>query len=78
MDSITLKQCPFCGSTGTLDAQQSYFYMGYKVAVRCQGCGAKGGQAISKTDPAAENWQTNACKEAADKWNQRKATRCKQ
>lgn len=71
MAAARLKKCPFCGSSGRLDAQQSYYYMGYKIVIRCTKCGAKGGQAISKTNPAADNWQNDACKEAADKWNQR-------
>ena len=71
MQSKQAKPCPFCGSTGKLDAQQSYYFMGYKVTVWCPQCGARGGHAISKSDPAADKWQNDACKEAVEKWNQR-------
>lgn len=68
---MTVKTCPHCGGTACLNANCSYKKRTYFVFVRCDICGAQGKVYSSPEDPAAENWENDACIDAIKAWNMR-------
>lgn len=70
MDKLT--KCPFCNSDKLTIEQSAYMISAYKVRVVCHKCGANGGYVISKENPQMQGgYDSQAYKDAADKWNTR-------
>ncbi len=54
-----------------LNANYSYKTRSYFVFVKCDICGATGKTTTSQEDPAAEEWNNDACNRAIEAWNLR-------
>lgn len=71
MASNSIKACPHCGGVSYLNSNYSYKTRSYFVFVKCDICGAQGKIVNSPEDPAAEEWQSDACDRAIEAWNMR-------
>lgn len=71
-DNETLKSCPHCGGIACLHSNYSYKTRSYFVFVKCEVCGATGKVTTSKDEPAAQEWNNEACDRAVSAWNMRK------
>ena len=69
MDSI--KPCPHCGGTSSLNANSSYKIRSYFVMVKCDICLAQGKPYRCDEHPADEDWNNQACIDAINAWNMR-------
>lgn len=67
-----IKTCPDCGGTAFLNSNYSYKTRGYFVFVKCEVCGAHGKVTTCPTDPAADEWNNDACNRSVEAWNLRK------
>ena len=67
----SIKTCPHCGGTACLNANYSYKTRTYFVFVKCDICGAQGKIYNSTEEPAAAEWNNNACIDAVKAWNMR-------
>lgn len=71
MEHDTIKPCPHCGGVSYLNQNYSYKARSYFVFVKCEICGAQGKIVNSKEEPAAANWNNEACDSAIEAWNMR-------
>lgn len=71
MASEYIKTCPNCGGSSCLTQSYSYKSRLYFAYVKCSICGAQGKVFASKEEPAAEDWDNEACNGAIDAWNMR-------
>ena len=71
MSKTAIKNCPHCAGVSYLNSNYSYKTRCYFVFVKCEICGATGKTTASKENPAAENWQSDACERAVEAWNMR-------
>lgn len=69
-----IKPCPHCGCEAFLTARYSPKIKGWFVFVQCEECKSQGRTFTNWTDPAADDWNTNACLFAIDAWNMRVAS----
>lgn len=67
----TIKPCPHCGGAAYLNSNYSPRLKSYMVYVRCDVCGAQGRIYNDDTEPAAQDWQTEAAYSAVEAWNLR-------
>ena len=68
---MIIETCPHCGGTACLPQNYSYKIRSYFVFVKCDVCNAQGKTYRSDTEPAADDWNTQACKDAIAAWNMR-------
>lgn len=66
-----IKTCPHCGGVSFLNANYSYKARAYFVFVKCDICGSQGKIYRSDEDPAAAEWNNEACNSAVEAWNMR-------
>ena len=66
-----IKACPHCGGVAYLNQNYSHKARGYFVYVKCEVCGAQGKTIHSREEPAAADWNNQACDSAVDAWNLR-------
>ena len=71
MSKTTIKPCPHCNGAAYLNGNYSYKTRSYFIFVKCDICGATGKTTNSQEDPAAEEWQSDACESAIAAWNLR-------
>ena len=71
MERQALKSCPHCGGIAYLTANYNSRYRRYFVVVKCDICGAQGKAYTSTDEPAAADWNNEACIDAAHAWNMR-------
>ena len=71
MSNKRIKPCPHCGGVSYLNSNFSYKTRSYFIFVKCEICGATGKTAGSKENPAADDWQSDACERAVEAWNMR-------
>lgn len=71
MSKTAIKPCPHCNGATYLNANYSYKTRSYFIFVKCDVCGATGKTTTSQEDPAAEEWQSEACETAITAWNLR-------
>lgn len=69
MDSI--KTCPHCNGTASLNSNYSNKTRSYFVYVKCDICGAQGKTYRSSEEPAAADWNNEPCIDAVIAWNMR-------
>ena len=67
----TIKPCPHCGGEAIMYANYAPRTKSYMIFVKCGICGATGKTTAQKDDPAADNWESDACARALDAWNMR-------
>ena len=70
-----IKRCPHCAGSACLNSNYSYKIRQYFVFVKCDICGAQGKFYKSETEPAAEEWDSQPCRDAIDAWNMRSGDR---
>lgn len=68
----SIKACPHCGGTACLTSNYSYKTRTYFTFVKCDICGAQGKTYSSNEEPAAADWNNNACRDAISAWNMRR------
>lgn len=68
---MKVKTCPHCGGSACLNAGYSHKARAFFVFVKCDICGAQGKTYSSKEDPAADGWDSSACRDAINAWNMR-------
>lgn len=68
---MKIKPCPHCGGTACLNKSYSNRTHSYYTFVRCDICGAQGKTYGNKEDPAAADWNNQACRDAIGAWNMR-------
>lgn len=72
---MILKKCPHCGGPATIWQNRAryakYGSSGYFVYIKCDVCGCQTGPVSSETEPAADDWENQACEKAASIWNLR-------
>ena len=66
-----IKPCPHCNGSGCLYSNYSYKSRSYFVFVKCEICGSQGKIYNSKDEPAAVDWNNEACNSAVEAWNMR-------
>lgn len=66
-----IKTCPHCDGVSFLNANYSYKARAYFVFVKCDICGSQGKIYRSDEDPAAAEWNNEACNSAVEAWNMR-------
>lgn len=71
MDYEKMKPCPHCGGTACLHSNFSHKARRYFVFAKCDICGAQGKIFQSEDEPAAADWNNNACIDAVKAWNMR-------
>ena len=71
---MIIDKCPHCGGTASLTQNYSYKIRSYFVFVKCDICGSQGKIYRSDTEPAADDWDTQTCKDAIAAWNMRTET----
>lgn len=68
---MKIKDCPHCNGGGSLRQSYNRKEAVFFVYVRCDKCGAVGSKYICDEEPAATNWNNQACKDAIAAWNMR-------
>ncbi len=68
---MKIKPCPHCGGPAFLNQNYSYRKRTYFVFVKCEMCGAQGKIYHSDEEPAAAEWNNQACDRAIVAWNMR-------
>lgn len=71
MSKGSIKPCPHCGGVACLNSNYSYKTRSYFIFVRCDICGSTGKTTCSEENPAADEWQSDACERALQAWNMR-------
>lgn len=66
-----IKTCPHCGGVSFLSSSYSYKTRCYFVFVKCDICGSQGKIYRSDEEPAATEWNNEACNSAIEAWNMR-------
>ena len=66
-----IKPCPHCGGVSYLNSNYSYKARTYFVFVKCDICGSQGKIYSSADEPAAVEWNNEACDSAVEAWNMR-------
>lgn len=68
-----IKRCPHCAGASYLHSNYSYKCRCFFVFVKCEICGAQGKVYKSAEEPAAADWQNEACNDAVEAWNMRRS-----
>ena len=66
-----LRACPHCGGPASMHATYGFKAHKFFVYACCDICGARGKTCVCDEDPAAADWNTTACGDAAQAWNMR-------
>ena len=68
---MIIKPCPHCGGIACLNYNYSNKARRFFVYVKCDICSAQGKPYTSVEDPAAQEWDSIACRDAINAWNMR-------
>ena len=68
---MKLLNCPHCNGPAYLQQNYSWKWKCYFVFAKCDLCGAQGKICKSDEDAVEEDWNTEACQQAAMAWNMR-------
>lgn len=66
-----LKPCPFCGGDAEMTSTWNNRYRKYFINVRCTVCGSCSKGYTSDENPTKNDWDLDACYNAAAIWNKR-------
>lgn len=68
---MTIYNCPHCGGESFLNQTYSHRIGTFFVFVKCDICHSQGKVFKSDAEPAANEWNTAACRSAVKAWNMR-------